>query len=286
MDDSGDQFHFNAPASGVFGSQRHVVANTFEAKGATDAILSEILSAIDQLNSDPSLAECAESLADVRGEIHGAPTPGALRAALTRARQISSAIGEDKTQLLGRRIEDILDRLDYEVRKALARLDSEHTAQAGTRPGEFAGQAFVSYVREDSQRVDRLHQVLEAAGIPVWRDTTALFPGDGWRVEIRRAISDNALVFIACFSQVSLARVRSYQNEELTLAIEQMRLRRPDEPWLIPVRLDECEIPDWDIGGGRTLASIQSVDLFEDGFDDSAARLVAAILRILGRRIA
>ena len=49
-------------------------------------------------------------------------------------------------------------------------------------------------------------QLLEAAGIPVWRDTADLWPGEDWRMNIRRAITDNALVFIACFSLVSLAR--------------------------------------------------------------------------------
>jgi len=109
-----------------------------------------------------------------------------------------------------------------------------------------------------------------------------LWPGEDWRTKIRSAITDNALVFIACFSHACLARGRSYQNEELTLAIEQLRLRRPDDPWLIPVRFDECNIPDRDIGGGRTLASIQRADLLGDHFNDGAARLVAAVLRILG----
>jgi hypothetical protein len=65
-----------------------------------------------------------------------------------------------------------------------------------------------------------------------------------------------ALVFVVCYSRASLRRRRSYQNEEIVLAIEQLRQRRPDDPWLIPVRLEECEIPDLDLGGGRTLTSI------------------------------
>ena len=100
---------------------------------------------------------------------------------------------------------------------------------------------------------------------------------------IRRAITDDALVFIACFSQRSLSRSKTFQNEELTLAIDQLRLRRPEEPWLIPVRFDECEVPDRDLGGGRTLASIQRADLFGDNYEAAAKRLVASILRILGR---
>ena len=87
---------------------------------------------------------------------------------------------------------------------------------------------------------------------------------------IRRAITDDALVFIACFSQRSLSRSKTFQNEELTLAIDQLRLRRPEEPWLIPVRFDECEVPDRDLGGGRTLASIQRADLFGDNYEAAA----------------
>jgi mRNA-degrading endonuclease toxin of MazEF toxin-antitoxin module len=147
-----------------------------------------------------------------------------------------------------------------------------------------AGHAFVSYVREDALRVDQLQQKLQAAGIPVWRDTADLWPGEDWRAEIRRAISDNALVFVACFSRASLARGKTYKNEELALAIEQIRLRRPEDPWLIPVRFDDCEIPNWDIGSGRILTSIQHVDLFEDRFNDGTNRLIAAVMRIFGRQ--
>ena len=147
--------------------------------------------------------------------------------------------------------------------------------------GEPAGHVFISYVREDSHRVDQLQRTLKAAGIPVWRDTADLWPGQNWRAEIRRAIRGNALVFIACFSRASLARSKSYQNEELALALEQLRLRRPDDPWLIPVRLDECDIPDWDIGGGRTLTSIQRADLFGNHEKEGSERLIEAILRIL-----
>jgi TIR domain len=149
---------------------------------------------------------------------------------------------------------------------------------------EVAGHAFISYVREDSQAVDRLERVLNAAGIRVWRDTEDLWPGQDWRTVIRQAITGDALAFIACFSGNSIGRERSYQNEELTLAVEQLRLRQPDDPWLIPVRLDDCVVPDWDIGRGRTLGSIQRADLFGDSYDTGVARLVATVLHILARR--
>jgi hypothetical protein len=94
-----------------------------------------------------------------------------------------------------------------------------------------------------------------------------LLPGDDWPTMIRQAITSDALVFLACFSAASVARRRSYQNEELLLAVEQMRLRRPDEPWLIPVRFDGCDIPELDLGPGRLLSSIHHAGLFPANFD-------------------
>lgn len=116
------------------------------------------------------------------------------------------------------------------------------------------GHAFISYVREDTKAVDKLQSVLEAAGVRVWRDTADLWPGQDWRTRIRQAITADAQAFIACFSRNSMSRGKTYQNEELTLAVEQVRQRQPGDSWLIPVRLDDCAIPDRDIGGGRTLA--------------------------------
>ena len=142
---------------------------------------------------------------------------------------------------------------------------------------------FISYVHENSHDVDLLQQTLESAGVRVWRDTADLWPGEDWRAKIRHAITADALVFVACFSRQSNAREVSYQNEELILAIEQLRRRRPGEPWLIPVRFDDCQIPEFDLGAGRTLASIQRADLFGDRYHQDGARLVATVLRILKR---
>jgi hypothetical protein len=100
-------------------------------------------------------------------------------------------------------------------------------------------------------------------------------------MEIKRAIRADNLAFIACFSGHSQLRISSYQNEELILAVEQMRLRRTGQAWLIPVRFTDCDVPDLDLGGGRTLDSLQRVDLFRGSWERGSARLVAAVLSIL-----
>jgi hypothetical protein len=148
----------------------------------------------------------------------------------------------------------------------------------------IAGHAFISYVREDSDKVDALERILQAAGVPVWRDTASLWPGEDWRAKIRDAITHDALVFIACFSSSSVARSSSYQNEELLLAIEQLRSRQPNDPWLIPVRFDDCDVPDFELRTGRTLASIHRTDLFGPGREQAAERLSTVVRRLLGPR--
>jgi TIR domain len=143
------------------------------------------------------------------------------------------------------------------------------------------GHAFISYVREDGRRVDRLQEFLEANGVPVWRDTADLWPGEDWQNKIRAAIAADSLAFIACFSKNSETRQTSYQRDELLLAIEQLRLRSPDRPYLVPVRFDDCPIPDWQIGPGRTLRSLQWVDFFGKQRETNAERLLEGVQHIL-----
>lgn len=140
---------------------------------------------------------------------------------------------------------------------------------------------FLCYARVDAVEVDRLQAVLKAAGIMVWRDTDELWPGQDWRARIREAITENAVAFVACFSRAALARDKSFQYQELFLAADEFTTRRPDVPWLIPVRLDDCQIPAWPIGGGRTLRSLQYADLFGDQQERQTARLVQVITGML-----
>jgi TIR domain len=140
---------------------------------------------------------------------------------------------------------------------------------------------FISYAREDSEKADRLQSSLEAAGIPVWRESSHLWPGEDWRLKIRHAIMEDTLVFIACFSSHGLTRAPRFQNEEISWAVQQLLAYSPEVPWFIPVRFDDCEIPDRDIGGNRTLRSLHHVDLFGPHLDYNIARVVRTVQRML-----
>ncbi len=152
---------------------------------------------------------------------------------------------------------------------------SHHTMNVGMSTDKGAGEhVFISYVREDAKRVDRLQRMLETDGITVWRDVSNLWPGQDWKIEIRRAI-ERGVAFIACFSEHTGRRDISYQNEELAVAVDLMRRRQPGQVWLLPVRFADCQLPQFDLGGGRTLDSIQRIDLFDGAaWDLTVTRLV------------
>ncbi|MBU2571481.1 MAG: TIR domain-containing protein [Gammaproteobacteria bacterium] len=131
---------------------------------------------------------------------------------------------------------------------------------------------FICYLRQNSDKVNRLVQDLECNSVSVWLDRKKIHPGTRWKDAIRTAIQNGAL-FLPCFSREYEARKRSYMNEELTLAIDELRLRPTDRSWFIPVVLDGGTIPNRDIGGGETLHNLQWVDLSLD-WTDGVRRIV------------
>lgn len=134
---------------------------------------------------------------------------------------------------------------------------------------------FISYVREDSLAVRRLADGLKAAGVEVWLDRERLLPGVRWEAAIRRAIRQGSF-FIACFSAHYAAREKSYMNEELVIAIDELRMRPSDRTWFLPVLLDPDTLPQRAIGGGEYLEDLQFVELC-DAWDEGFRRLLEAM---------
>jgi len=134
---------------------------------------------------------------------------------------------------------------------------------------------FISYVRENEQVVERLCAEMRQQGIEVWRDREQIQPGQRWQHAIRQAIQHGAF-FLACFSVESSARDSTYMNEELTLAIDELRKRPTDRAWFIPVLLSDCQVPDRDIGGGETLRSLQWVSMWQE-WQDGIRRIISVV---------
>jgi hypothetical protein len=131
---------------------------------------------------------------------------------------------------------------------------------------------FISYVRENAPQVDHLCLWLKADGVQVWLDREQLRPGQRWQHGIRDAIREGTF-FIACFSKEYLAKERTYMNEELSFAIDELRLRPSNRSWFIPAILNGGEVPDRSIGGGECLRDLQWVDLENDWKSGVAAIL-------------
>lgn len=134
---------------------------------------------------------------------------------------------------------------------------------------------FISYCHENKIIVDRLCQALASHDIHIWLDKDNIGPGTPWKSAIQQAIQHGDF-FIACFSTEVSARNQTYMNEELKAAIEELHRRPVDKAWFIPVKLNECEIPDIDIGGGETLRDLQYVDL-DKNWDVGIQRLLDTI---------
>jgi len=139
-----------------------------------------------------------------------------------------------------------------------------------------AKHVFLSYCHDNAKLVAQLRDDLIAAGEAVWWDQEIL-PGQDWKQAIRQAMKDSYAV-VLCLSKEAMKRVTSGIYPEALDAIAALREYRPGEVFLIPVRLNDCEIPPFDIDGVRQLDRLQYVDLFPPSKRaDGLQRLIAAI---------
>lgn len=132
---------------------------------------------------------------------------------------------------------------------------------------------FISYCHENKTIIDRLNQALVSHDIHTWLDRDNIGPGTPWKQAIQQAIQHGDF-FIACFSKEANNRNQTYMNEELNLAIKELHRRPTDKIWFIPVKLNECEIPDINIGEGLTLRDLQYINLYED-WDTGIQRILS-----------
>jgi TolB-like protein/Tfp pilus assembly protein PilF len=130
---------------------------------------------------------------------------------------------------------------------------------------------FISYASQDSEVAGRISEALRAAGVEVWFDQSELRGGDAWDASIRKQIKACAL-FIPLISANTHARVEGYFRLEWKLAVDRSHLIAPDQPFLVPVVIDETpqadeRIPDrfrdlqWSrlVGGEASPAFVERV---------------------------
>ena len=107
---------------------------------------------------------------------------------------------------------------------------------------------FLSYASQDAQAAKRVSDALRAAGLEVWFDQNELRGGDAWDASIRKQIKECALL-VPIISANTDARSEGYFRLEWKLAIERSHLMADDQPFLLPVVIDDtpealARVPD------------------------------------------
>lgn len=117
-------------------------------------------------------------------------------------------------------------------------------------------QVFLSYSHKDFKSVYSLWSRLRKDGLNVWLDKEYLHPGENWANEIRRAIIKSDVV-IVCLSKQFNKR-KGFRYQELKIALEKANLFPDNEIFIIPIRLEKCDMP-------KSLQHLHRVDLFKRG---------------------
>jgi hypothetical protein len=115
---------------------------------------------------------------------------------------------------------------------------------------------FLIHAHIDKETVRKLYLRLASDGLNVWFDAERLQPGQDWQNEIRDALLKCDVV-IVCLSR-GFDKQHGYRHEELKLALEKANFLPDDEVFIIPVRLEKCDMPE-------SLRHLHRVDLFKAG---------------------
>jgi len=116
---------------------------------------------------------------------------------------------------------------------------------------------FLIHAHSDRETVHKLYQRLVKDGLNVWLDAERLQPGQDWQYEIRNALLKCDVV-IVCLTRNFDKQQHGYRHEELKLALEKANFLPSDEVFIIPARLEQCDMP-------QSLRHLHRVDLFKTG---------------------
>jgi tetratricopeptide (TPR) repeat protein len=116
---------------------------------------------------------------------------------------------------------------------------------------------FISHASQDVTAAKLLTKRLKEDGFDPWLDVDRLLPGQDWNYEIEKAMGASDAILL-CFSAQSLAK-EGYIHREYKRAMSYQEEKPEGTIFVIPVRLDKCEMP-------RFIREIQWVD-YPDDYD-------------------
>ena len=130
---------------------------------------------------------------------------------------------------------------------------------------------FLCHAHSDAAAVGALYSRLTEEGVDVWLDKKKLLAGSNWELEIEKAVRDADVVVVCLSKQFNTA---GFRQKEVRLAIDTAMEQPEGEIFIIPARLEECDV----LPG---LRRYQWVDLFEqDGYEKLSLALRARAERV------
>ncbi len=124
-----------------------------------------------------------------------------------------------------------------------------------------SNKVFLSYVRENQFIIQHIDQILTDYGIEVITDYRNMRGGYDWQLTLRDLIESSGH-FIPCFSKEFSSRKKTALYRELDYAIGYVADLNPRDNWIIPIRINECEIPRIRIRPQVLLTNLHWIDLF------------------------
>lgn len=100
---------------------------------------------------------------------------------------------------------------------------------------------FLSHASQDKRQVRNLCKRLRGDGFDPWLDEERLLPGQDWDLEIEKALRASDAILL-CFSELSVAK-EGYIQREYKRAMRYLEEKPEGTIFVIPVRLDDCELP-------------------------------------------
>lgn len=137
-------------------------------------------------------------------------------------------------------------------------------------------QLFLSYTRKDEAAVAQFYERLASLGLKPWMDQEDILRGELWQESILRAIRDSHF-FLACISPNSVDK-RGFLQRELREALDAWQDKLPGDIYLIPVRLEECTVPE-------QLSQFQWVDISHTRGWSRLLRAIQAGVERLGMQV-
>lgn len=171
-------------------------------------------------------------------------------------------------------LNDILEKIDKPIPTVVASLLAQKKQELRYQktPPEPLDEitrslnVFICYASQDKQKVRILYNSLrDKKWIRPWLDKEEILAGQDFDTEIQRALRQSDVI-IVCLSKASIHK-EGYIQKEFKQALDISKEKPKGEIFIIPLRLDECNVPD-------DLNNLQWLDYFST---DSKERLMKAL---------